>query len=192
MAKPAKTTPVSRAYAQSLLELASEQGQDLEAIGQELRDLRQVIEADPAFGEFLASPAISPAERGPVLERTLAGKVNPLLMNTVKLLNVRGRLGILPALSEAYDDLLEERLGKIEVDVTVAQKLDDEQLERVRQRVSEALGRDAVLHQYVDESIIGGMVLRVGDRLIDASVKTQLKAMRNQLMASRRGNGSVV
>ena len=57
-----------------------------------------------------------------------------------------------------------------------------EQLERVRQKVSIAIGRNAIVHQYVDESIIGGLVLRVQDKLIDASVKHQLEMMRRQLL----------
>jgi F-type H+-transporting ATPase subunit delta len=82
--------------------------------------------------------------------------------------------------------MLDEQLGKIEVDVTVAQKLSSEQLEEVRQRVSAALKKDAVVHQYVDESIIGGLVIRVQDKLIDASVKTQLAAMKQQLLSASR------
>jgi F-type H+-transporting ATPase subunit delta len=83
---------------------------------------------------------------------------------------------------EAFNDLLEEQLGNVEVDVTVAQRLDAGQLEQVRQRVSQALGRAAVVHQYVDESIIGGLVLRVQDKLIDASVRFQLDQMRRRLL----------
>src|SRR5918998_669583 len=79
------------------------------------------------------------------------------------LVNSKGRLGLLREIIEVYDDLLEEQLGNVEVDVTVAQRLSDEQLEQVRQRVSKAIGRNAVVHQYVDESIIGGLVLRVQD-----------------------------
>ena len=63
--------------------------------------------------------------------------------------------------------------------MTVAQRLTAEQLEQVRQQVSQALKKDAVVHQYVDESIIGGLVLRVGDKLIDASVRNQLETMRS-------------
>jgi len=70
------------------------------------------------------------------------------------------------------------------VDLTVAQPLSREQLEQARQRISTALGRDAVMHPYVDENIIGGVIIRVGDKLIDASVKQQLAAIREQLLAA--------
>ena len=71
-----------------------------------------------------------------------------------------------------------------EVALQVAQKLDASQLEAARRQISQALGRDAVLHQYVDENIIGGAIIRVGDKLIDASVRYQLAAMKKQLLES--------
>jgi len=71
------------------------------------------------------------------------------------------------------------------VDVTTAQRLSPEELEQVREKISVALKKDAVIHQYVDESIIGGLVLRVGDKLIDASVETQLQTIKRQLLAAR-------
>ncbi len=80
-----------------------------------------------------------------------------------------------------FCDLLDEKYGKIEVDVTTAHKLTADELENVRQRVSTALKRDAIIHQYVDESLIGGMLLRVQDQLIDASVKSQLEKIKQKL-----------
>jgi F-type H+-transporting ATPase subunit delta len=95
------------------------------------------------------------------------------------------RLGSLPAISAAYDELLDKQLGKVEVDVIVAQRLTPDALETVRRRVSAALKRDAVVHPYVDESIIGGMILRVQDQLIDGSIRTQLKTIRQRMIAAR-------
>ncbi len=71
------------------------------------------------------------------------------------------------------------------MDVTVAARLSPEQLEVVRQSVSSALKKDAVIHQYVDESIIGGLVLKVQDKMIDASVRSQLEMLKRQLLANR-------
>lgn len=177
-------SPVAQAYAQSLLELANEQKQ-AEAIGQELSALRQIVGDNPTFGQFLADPAISQAERERTLKNIFAARVSQLMMNFLGVLNVKGRAGLLAQIADAYDDLLDEQLGKIEVDVTVAQQLTSEQLETVRQRVGAALKKTAVVHQHVDDSILGGLVLRVQDQLIDASVKHQLEAMREQLLAAR-------
>jgi F-type H+-transporting ATPase subunit delta len=178
------TSPVAAAYAQSLLELAIERN-TAEAIGQELGDLKKIVAENPSFRAFLSNPGISEAERGEVIKRTFEGRVNPLLLNFLNVLNDKGRLASIIMIADAYDDLLDEKLGKVEVDVTVAQKLSAEQLEEVRRRVSAALGKDAVIHQYVDESIIGGLVLRVQDKLIDSSVRSQLRALRDKLLAAR-------
>ncbi|HEV8291714.1 MAG TPA: F0F1 ATP synthase subunit delta, partial [Tepidisphaeraceae bacterium] len=88
------------------------------------------------------------------------------------------------AITQAYQELLDEQLGKVEVDMTVAHRLEGAALEQVRKRISQALKKDAIVHQYVDDKIIGGMVLRVDDKLIDASVKSQLEAMKRQLLAA--------
>lgn len=183
-------SPTAEAYARSLLDLANERNQ-AESIGQEIAALREILTENPTFQQFLADPAISEAEREQTLKKVFGGRVAPLVMNFLGVLNAKGRAGLLAQAADAYDDLLDEQLGKIEVDVTVAQKLTPEQLEAVRQRVSAALKKDAVVHQYVDESIIGGLVLRVQDQLIDASVKYQLEAMREQLLTAKDGAGGV-
>jgi F-type H+-transporting ATPase subunit delta len=184
MAKTNQKSSTAVAYAASLLELANERKQ-AEPVGQELRDIKQVVTNNPTFGLFLSDPGISAAERGETISRIFGGKASPLMSNFLGVLNAKNRMNLLTQIADTYEDLLDEQLGKIEVDVTVAQKLDASQLEQVRQRVSAALRKDAVVHQYVDDSIIGGLVLRVQDKLIDASVKSQLNAMRQQLLSAK-------
>jgi F-type H+-transporting ATPase subunit delta len=133
---------------------------------------------------MLSDPGISEGTRHALIERTFNNRADPTTLNFLGLLNSKGRIGLLREIIDAYDDLLEEQLGNVEVDVTVAQRLTPEQLEQVRQRVSQALGRNAVIHQYVDEAIVGGLVVRVQDKLIDASVRFQLEQMRRQLLGA--------
>src|SRR5438034_1557379 len=172
------------AYATALIELANER-QLTQPIADELDGLRQVLAQNPTFRAFLSDPSIGEMERTEVLKKVFAGKVQPLLEHFLEVVAAKGRLGQLDQIADAYDDLLDEQQGKIEVDVTVAQKLTPDQLEQVRQKVSAALNKDAVVHQYVDDSIIGGLILRVQDKLIDASVKTQIQKLREQLLAAR-------
>ena len=158
----------------------------MQQVDDELRGLREVIEANPTFRAFLRDPGIGEQERAQTLKRVFGGKLAPLVMNFLGVVNAHGRLGRLEEIARAYDELLDERLGKIEVDVTVAQRLGADQLEQVRRSVSAALKKDAVVHQYVDESIIGGIVLRVQDRLIDASVRAQLEGMRRRMLENTK------
>ena len=180
----ATASPNSQAvgrYARALLQLANER-QQAETIRSELTGLTDVFKANPRLAQMLADPAMSEASRASLIQKLFAGRLSQTTLNFLGVLNVKSRLGLLPEIIEAYGDLLEEQLGNVEVDVTVAQRLDAGQLEQVRQRVSQALGRTAVVHQYVDESIIGGLILRVQDKLMDASVRYQLESIRKQLL----------
>ena len=172
------------AWARSLIDLANEKKQ-AEAIGQELSSLADIVNNNPTFQMYLADPGISETERGGAIQRIFGSQVSPLVRSFLGVLNQHGALRMIPAIAQAYDFLLDEQVGKVEVDVTVAQKLSPDQLEQVRQKVSTALKKDAVVHQYVDDSIIGGLVLRVRDQLIDASVKHQLEAMKEKLLAAK-------
>lgn len=171
-------------YARSLLELANESGQTQD-LANDVDALGQVLEENPAFVAFLKDPGIGHEERDAALARIFAGKLNPLLDRFLRLMSERGRLGMLPQIADAFEHLLDEQLGKVEVDVTVAERLSESELDDVRRRVSQALKKDAVVHQYVDEEIIGGMILRVGDQVLDASVRRQLDAMRQRLLRGR-------
>jgi F-type H+-transporting ATPase subunit delta len=183
---PKTTRPPTYAinYARSLLELATERNEAV-PMAQDLAGLRQIVDENRSFQMFLADPGISIAERDQMIEHLFKGRVSPLLENFLRVLNSHGRLGAIVHVVDAYDELLDEQTGKIEVDLTVAHKLEPAQLEQVRQRVSQALKKDAVVHQYVDENIIGGLVIRVQDKLIDASVRTQLAALRQQLLSAK-------
>jgi F-type H+-transporting ATPase subunit delta len=178
-------SPVAIAYARSMLELARESGQ-MEPIGEEIRALRQIVDAHPLFGQILADPAISTSDREQLLRRVFDGRVSPLVMKFLGLLNEKGRLGLLPSIAGAYDDLVDEQLGKVEVDVTAATQLDAGQLQTVQSAVSTALKKNAVVHNYVDESILGGLILRVQDQLLDGSVRAQLAAMKQLMLAARK------
>jgi len=178
---PAHAVP----YASSLLQLAVERN-SAEKIGAELRDVQKILNDSPSLKLFLADPTVDQARRGKLMKKMLAGQVEPLILNFIGLLNRRNRLSDLSAMIDTYHELLDTKLGKTEVDITVARRLSDEQLSDVSARVGRALGRNAVVHQYVDESIIGGMILRVGDKLMDGSIKSQLTAIRNELRNVKR------
>jgi len=181
MARQQKASPTAVAYARSLLELATEQ-RTPEPTGQELAGIQQILRDQPAFRQYLADPSITSGERRAALDRIFRGNVSQLVLNFLGVVNDHDRLGLLSQIIDAYEDLLDEQLGKVEVDVYVAQKLLADQLEQVRQRVGAALKKDAIVHQYVDDSVIGGLILRVGDKLIDASARSQLRALKEKLI----------
>jgi F-type H+-transporting ATPase subunit delta len=171
-------------YAKSLLELATEQ-KVAEETGQELLAIRQIIEANKEFAEYVRDPGINRHEKIAAVNRIFGGRVSDLILKFLGVLAEHDRLRLLIEIENAYSDLYEDQVGNVEVDVTSVSTLSTEQLETVRQRVSSALGKNAVVHQYVDESILGGLVLRVQDKLIDASVRQQLQAIHDRLLSHR-------
>jgi len=184
MAKTKHHSTTALIYAQSLLELAEEKGQT-DAIGADLSSVAQAIKASPALGIFIVDPSVSSDKRAKLIKHAFDGKISPLLVNFLGVLNAKGRLSILSDVADSFQYLVDELRGKVEVDVTVAHSLTPEQLTKVQQKVSSALGKNAVVNQTVDESIIGGLMLRVEDKLIDASVKYQLEAMKQQFLSAR-------
>ncbi|MGF1634095.1 MAG: ATP synthase F1 subunit delta [Phycisphaerae bacterium] len=179
-----KQSTLAVSYARALLELADERG-ITEPIAQDVAGLKQLLEENPAFGQYLADPGVQQEERTNMLRTTFAGKAEPLTMHFLEMLTAKGRLGILRDISESFEALLDERLGKVEVDVTVAKRLEADELEMVRGRLAGIVGKDVVIHQYVDETIIGGMIVRFGDQILDASVQAQLEAMRRKLLRAK-------
>ena len=170
-------------YAEAMLELANER-KATEPLGQELQQLQQIVESDPAFAAFLRNPTIGENRRAKVLQAIFAGRASELATNLLGVLNARNRLGLLTAIVEAYMDLLNKQLGRIDVDVTLAQAADPATLDQIRQRINKVFHKNAVVHPIEDDSIIGGLVIRIEDKLIDASVKSQLDGIRTRMMAA--------
>lgn len=185
MAATKNIDEIASVYAQSLLEVCDKMGGNAvaEACSSELRDLAEIIRADKMFAEFLKTPIVGSDKRKATLEKIVKGRVSDLVFRFIMVLANHGRASRIADVSDAFDSLMQERLGRIEVDMyTVDGKASDEVIATVKARVKEAFAKDAVLHQYSDASMIGGVKLRIGDQLIDGSVAAQLRRMRSTLL----------
>lgn len=174
---------VSLNYAKALLELALSKGgkAGVEDLQGELEDLLELARADKLFGEFLATRAIATNKRREALERMLRGRVSDLLLNFLLLLNSKGRLSELPTIAVSYDHLVQEQFGRVEVDVYTAEPVAPDLLRSIGDRLGTVLGKQVVAHPYIDAAMIGGVKFRIGDQLVDASVATRLRRMRDKL-----------
>ncbi|HEX8323055.1 MAG TPA: ATP synthase F1 subunit delta [Tepidisphaeraceae bacterium] len=170
-------------YAQALLQLSDARGVTDQVAG-DVREISAMIDRDPVLAKYLSDPSISHVERGDKLDRTFSGKTPEVLVGFLKLLNAKGRLNNFGGIAKAFQHLLDLRAGQQDVEVTVAQALNPQELEDVRIEISKKIGKHAQVTQKVDESIIGGLVLKIGDKLIDGSVKTQLETMKRKLIAA--------
>ncbi|MEY3142941.1 MAG: synthase subunit delta [Planctomycetota bacterium] len=183
---------IASVYATSLLEVCDKQGGVAlaESCAAELSALAEMVRADKRFAEFLKTPIIGAAARRASIDRIVKGKVSDLVYRFVMVVAAHGRAGRLADISDAFDGLLQARLGRVEVDMyTVTGQAAPDVVATVKGGVKEAFGKEAVIHQYADPNMIGGVKLRIGDQLIDGSVETQLRNMRDAVAA--RGTGAM-
>ena len=192
-----QTDAVARLYASSLYELADNAGgpDKVQEVGDELEQVCELARSDSSFREFLASPVIENDARSEAIQKMFGERVTDLTLRFMLVLNAKGRLGHFETVTAAYDELVQEAHGKVEVDVWTASPLGSDQLDMLKGRVKDALGREPIFHQYTDESMIGGMRMRVGDQLIDGSVSTRLRRLRESLLRGsslRERMGSII
>lgn len=170
-------------YAEALLSLAEERGQ-VDAVAAEVAALRQLLAENELFRQMLAAPSVSRESRDALLQRVLGGAISSLTLNFLLVMSSKSRLPQLDAVLAQFQSALDERRGRIDVDVYVPAKLGDDELDDMRRKVSASLNKDAKLRQIVDPSILGGIVLRVGDKLIDGSVRRQLEMAKAKFLAA--------
>ena len=176
---------MAQRYATALFDLAREQGV-LDNVASDLEGVGQLIDESADFRRMIASPVLTREEQGraiaSIAER--AG-VNDVTRKFLGVMAQQRRLFALPGCINAYQHMLSEHKGEITAEVVSAQPLNDEQLGSVRASIEQNVGRGVQLETSVDPALIGGLVVRVGSRMIDASLKTKLQ----QLEQSMRGIG---
>jgi F-type H+-transporting ATPase subunit delta len=174
---------LARVYAESLFELAQASGgQNVieETLG-ELEAVLEIARGDMRFSEFLSSRILPVQTRAESLKRILTGRCSDLTLRFLLILNRKGRLGHLAPIAAAFDQSVQESFGRVEVDLYTASPISGEELAGIRDRLREKLGREPIVHPYVDQGMIGGLKLQIGDQLIDASVAARLSKLRDRL-----------
>ena len=175
-----QTNAVDRAYAQALFEMGQDHD-ELEALADEVEELGELVASQPDLRRLIATPAIAARKRVGMIERLFKDRVSPTMYKFLHVVNQKQRLSSLPGIVQAFGELMTDHRGLVEVDIFVAERLDEEQAKEVGEGIGKVLGREVVLHQYVDPELIGGLKIRVGDKLVDGSVANQLKLLRQRL-----------
>jgi F-type H+-transporting ATPase subunit delta len=170
-------------YAKSLYQLADEQGgrEKVETVLAELEDVLELARHDQRFSEFLASRVVPADRRGHSLEQIFKGRASDLTLRFLQVVNDKGRLSHLTAIVGAFDHLAQEKFGKVEVDVYTASPISPDELRAIREQLQAKLGREPIVHPYVDHTMIGGIRVQIGDQLVDGSFSTQLRRLKDQL-----------
>jgi len=178
---------VAQSYAQAFLNLVNEGG-DGEARLAELEEfVADVWEGQPEFASFLAGGFLQRERRDEVLGEILNGRADELLIRFLRVVNRRDRLALLPQIAREARVLSDRQSQVVEVSVRSAVELDEGQRAAVLGRLESMLpGRKPRLVATVDPSILGGLVLQVGDQLFDASVRTRLRQVHEQMISARQ------
>lgn len=169
----------ARRHAQATFQIALERD-ELDVWREDLGRLAEALR-DPRLLALLESPRIHLDDKAGVLGRVLDG-LNPVVLNTALLLISRGRLALVPQMVAEFGRLADEHRGIAHAEVATAVPLDSKQEDRLARRIGDLVGKDIVLTTEVEPSIIGGLTVRVGDKLIDGSVKSRFYALRGSLM----------
>jgi len=178
---------VAGVYARALF-AAAHDARVVEPVRHDLSDFVAALAKSAALRNVLGDPQIETQAKARVLTEVTRGG-QPLLANALRLLLQRGRFGIVPDLHSAYDALAAREEGVVEVEVVSAAELTAETEKKIAARVHEATGRRVELARRVDPDIIGGLVLRIGDVIVDGSVKARIRQLRRQLAtAELRGD----
>jgi F-type H+-transporting ATPase subunit delta len=173
---------VAGVYADALLNVA-EKRQQADTVQEELQTLiDDVFGHDPQLEAFFASRAIGRDRKGEVLQKAFDGRCSDTLADFLHVLNRHDRLDTLRAVAAAYKELNNQRAGRMRVQVRSAVPLADDQQERLRHELRETFQREPILEARVDPELLGGIVVKVGDWLYDASVRTRLENIRKQLI----------
>jgi F-type H+-transporting ATPase subunit delta len=170
---------LARVYARALFEVAQEQGK-LDLIREQLSQLADALAQDRQLSIFFFSPYFSTQEKDEALSRVLVD-ADAVLVNFLQLLIEKHRMPVLFRIRETYERMWEEENRMLPVEVTSAIELDGSTTDNLGRTIGERAGRRVTLSANVDPDILGGIVVRVGNSILDASIRTRLEQLRRHV-----------
>lgn len=176
-----RANTVARSYAEALFELGQRTGRHQE-FAASMQAFELLLSSDARVRDFLDTPRLDAATKKAALRRALDGRVHPHFLNFLMIVLDKRRQRILPEIGQVYRALLDEHLGLLNVQVTLAHEADERAEEEITAELSRILGRKVIPHIHVDSRILGGIVVRYGDRLMDGSLRRKLMRLRNRML----------
>jgi F-type H+-transporting ATPase subunit delta len=174
---------VHRTYAKALFEAARERG-SLGAVREQFQDFVEVVGAVPELETILRNPQIDRRAKAAALDAVL-DEADETLRNFVRLLAEKGRAGEVQEMQREFERLVSAAEGQLDVELTTAYELSDEEAAGIFGQIERVSGRRIQASRTVDPGLIGGMVLRIGSRRVDASVRGRLDRLRRELVQRR-------
>jgi F-type H+-transporting ATPase subunit delta len=175
--------PAARAYADALYEAAQEAGR-LDAVRKELSAFLRALAESHQLARAMFNPAFPNDAKQRIVAQVLTG-ADELVPKAINVMLENGRITLLPDMEAAFAERYEKEQRELTVTLTTAIALDDTKADEVRSRLQQATGQNITLKRVVDPAILGGVVLRMRDQMVDASVRRRLEGLRRRLTTVR-------
>jgi F-type H+-transporting ATPase subunit delta len=172
---------IARTYADALLEAAKDQGGGAEVLDEMDAFIEQILEKHPEFNDILLSSIVSRDDKVALIDRAIAPHTSEIQANFLRVLAQHDRLEILPLIVSEARVKFEKGAGKQRVGVTSAIPLSDSARKKVYDQLNAALPFDPIVEEIVDPSLLGGLIIRIGDTIHDSSLRTRMKQLRSSL-----------
>ncbi len=181
---------LARRYARAIFDLSAKTGlPEQEKVGADLQKLCSAIGASRHLEQVFTAPVFSSEEKRNLLEKfSRELGLGASLRNFCCLLVDKGRMNQLPAIATVYSELLDTQKGIIRGELTTAVELDSDKRKKVREQLEKQAGRPLELSFSVDENILGGVKLKVGDSVMDASLRAQLSILKDNIKRGDQGH----
>lgn len=174
---------LAKKYSRAIFDVAQEDG-CLEKYGAELAAVSQTLLGHSGLQAYMANPQIQPQAKKDVIKKIFAEDLSPMVCNFLYLLVDKHREVLLIEIERAYQQLSNKARGVIVADVTVAKSIGKNQQDKLLAKLAELTGKEVKLRTHTDERIIGGVVIKIGDKRIDGSVTGRMAALQKQLLAN--------
>src|SRR5258706_131691 len=171
----------SKAHAETLLELAR-RAEDLAGWGKLIQDVANAMEDDATLRLFLESPKVSEAQKSAVITEALSDRVPRHFLRFLLAMIRKRRQMLIPEIATEYFNLVDQSEGRIHANVTVARESSESERNAIAESLSKVLGKQAVLHVNVNPAILGGVIVKVGDTVMDGSVRKRLATLKSRIL----------
>lgn len=178
-----KSVTIARNYAEALFDAAAAR-RKTERYGEFIDAVAGAVQSDPRIAVALDSPRVAKTVKGEILRHALAGLVPAEFVRFLEAVVRRGRQGLLGEIAVEYQALLDTKLNRVHAGITLARDRGEELEQEIVRRLTHTLGKKVRAHFTTDASILGGVVVRVGDRVFDGSLRRRLTAMRRRMLAA--------
>jgi F-type H+-transporting ATPase subunit delta len=175
------STSIADRYASAVFDLAKD-GKKLKALETDVDALGAALDDSSDFADLISSPIYGRDAQGAAIT-AIAKKMelSPVVSNTLALMAQKGRLFVLPQLVEQLREKIAEEKGEVTADVTAAKALTKAQSDKLAKTLKEQIGKTVKINTTVDESLIGGLIVKVGSKMIDTSIRSKLDALQNTM-----------